>query len=131
MDVETVCTESDLADYLGDQLTGQMRILPAGWTDATKARQQALDDVLEALRRRTPPIREGDLVLPTELKRCVQYGAEKWLYWHSLSTAGDGSILAFKFKEAEKRFEREITGLTPTVTSVLRGNASSFSIARR
>ncbi len=131
MDVETVCTEADLGDYLGDQLTAQSRILPSTWTDASKARQQALDEVLTALSRRTPPIREADLATPTELKRAVQYGAEMWLLWHSLTTAGQDSVLAFKYSEARKRFSAEVNGLTPTVSGGLRGSSFGFGISRR
>jgi len=131
MDVESVCTEAELASYLAGQLTGQTRLLPPDWPDATQARQQALDEVLEALRRRVPPIREGDLSNVAELKRAVLYGAEKWLLWHSLTSAGPDSVFAFKYSVAAKRFEAEMAGLTPTVTGILRGNATSFAISRR
>lgn len=131
MDVETVCTEAEFASYLAGQLTTQANLLPPSWSDATPARTQALDDILRALERRTPPIRETDLAVPAELKRAVQYGAEMWLYWHSLSTVGDGSVFAFKYGEARKRFSAEIDGLMPTLSGGLRGSTASFSIARR
>lgn len=129
MDVETVCTEAQLADYLS-QLSAGQKLLPSS-TDSSKVRQQALDDVLAALARRTPPIREYDLATPSELKRAVQFGAEMWLLYGGLTTASPESMLAFKYSEARKRFSAEIDGLTPTLVGGLRGNAFSFGISRR
>lgn len=131
MNVESVCTEAELATYLAGQLSGQMRILPAGWTDATQARTQALDDVLRALERRTPPIREADLAQPTELRRAVQYGAEMWLFYHSLTGAAEGSLLPFRYSEAKKRFQSEVDGMMPTLSGGARGSTFSFGVSRR
>lgn len=131
MNVETVCTEAELTSYFAGQLTGQSKLLPPGWPDATQARVQALDDVLAHLLRRVPPIREGDLTAPSELKRAVMYGAEMWLYWYALTTAGQDSILVFKHDRSQKRFAAEMNGLTPTILGSLRGNSNSFSWSRR
>lgn len=129
--IDSVCTEAELDGYLAGQLSTQMMLLPKGWTDAEPARQQALDDTLEALRRRTPPILESDLAAITELRRAVQYGAEMWLLYHSLTGASADSVLAFRYSEAKKRFANEINGLTPTLTGGLRGSTYSFQVSRR
>lgn len=131
MDVETVCTEAQLQSYLGSALTGPSTILPKGWTDCEPARVQALADVLKTLSRRMPPIREADIGTPSELADAVKYGAEKWLLWHAMNAAGDQSIFAFKYKVAEKRFDSEVEGLTPTLAGGVRGAVSGFSFSRR
>lgn len=130
MDVETVCTEAQFADYLRGQLTSGTKLASPN-TDSSGARQQALDDILAALARRTPPIRESDLATPSELKRAVQFGAEMWLLYAGLTTAGPESMLAFKYSEARKRFTQEIDGLTPTLVGGLRGSTYSFGVSRR
>lgn len=131
MDVDTVCTEAELADYLQGQLTAGLKLLPITQTDAKKQRQQALDDVLSALARRTPPIRESDLAAPAELKRAVQFGAEMWLRHGGLTSASPESAQAFLYVEARKRFAAEVDGLMPTLTGGVRGTAYSFGISRR
>lgn len=131
MDVDTVCTEEELTDYLQGQLTSQTKLLPPGQADATKQRQQALDGVLRALSRRTPPIRETDLATPAELKTAVLYGAEMWLRSGNLTNASPESAMFFQYNEAKKRFSAEIDGMTPTLTGGLRGSTFSFAISRR
>lgn len=131
MDVETVCTEADLATYLQGQLTAQTKLLPAGHADASAQRQRALNDVLKALVRRTPPIHEYDLAIPAELKDAVLYGAEMYLREFGLTNASPESAMFFLFRTAEKRFSAEIDGLTPTLAGGFRGNSSGFAISRR
>jgi hypothetical protein len=131
MNVESVCTDDELDDYLQGQLKAQIKLLPVGQTDATKQRTQALDDVLTALSRRTPPIREADLAVPAELKRAVKYGAEMWLLYHGLTNASPESALFFRYTQAKKRFDAEIEGLTPTLTGGFRGNSSGYAVSRR
>lgn len=131
MNVDSVCTEEELATYLQGQLTTQTKLLPPGQTDASAQRTQALEDVLRALSRRTPPIRETDLAIPAELKHAVKYGAEMWLLYWGLTNASPDSVLPFRYSEAKKRFAAEIDGLTPTLTGGFRGNSSGFGIFRR
>ena len=42
IDLEDVLTEADLDEALGNRLSRQPRILPAGWTTAEPARRAAL-----------------------------------------------------------------------------------------
>lgn len=131
INVETVCTHAQLDEFLGGHLTANQRLQPAAWVDSLPARQYALDRVVGALKRRTPPILEGDLSNVTELRFAVMVGAAEHLHMLAASGGGDVELFAFKAKTYAKQFEDEINGLSPTLVGGSRGSTFSFSIARR
>ena len=139
IDVEDVCTDADLEGYVLGK-TNLQNLLPedpAWLTDpdadydydanprvATIVRQQALDDVLEALAKRRPPIRETDLLDVTELKRPVAFGALHRLYTGQIQHEDSPNVA--KAKHYCKAYEGAMAALQP---SVLQGaTASSLSV---
>jgi hypothetical protein len=131
IDVDDVCTESQLDDFLGGQLTAGKNLRPKAWASCEPARQYALDRILNAMKRRTPPILEADLHDVTELRHAVELGASERLYMLAASSGGDSELFAFMAKKYGDQFEDEINGLSPTLTGGARGSTHSFSIARR
>ena len=131
IEIDDVCTDADLDEFLGGQLSAGQHLMPKAWASAEPARQYALDRIMAALARRTPPIREADLADKTELKMAVLFGASEHLNMLSASSGTDAELFAFKAKEFGKRFDAEINGLTPTLVGGVRGNTYSFAISRR
>lgn len=104
MDVETILTDAELDEFLGNQLTGQTTLLPYGWETALPARRYALDEVLRILRRTHPSILETDIEPSSEsLKRAVLMGAAARIYYLAMTTAADGSL----FYTLEKKYTAE------------------------
>jgi hypothetical protein len=131
IDVDDVCTESQLDEFLGGQLGGNQHLRPQAWTSAEPARQYALDRVVNALKRRTPPILEADLQDVTELRLAVKLGAAHHLYMLAASSGDSAELFAFKARDYGKEFDAEVNGLSPTLRGGARGSTYSFSIARR
>lgn len=131
IDVDTVATDADLDDLLGGQLLAHVRMLPQSWGDAKRARQHALDVTLEALVRRTPPIRTTDISDVSELKRAVLYGAAAKLYEVGLTTANEGEVFHSKWQHYEMMFRREIDNVVITSPYNERIVSRSPSISRR
>jgi hypothetical protein len=69
LDVNTIATDADLANEIGgaDKLDRAMK----READRDAKRVRALEDVVEALQNRSPPVFEEDLLDPTELRRAV------------------------------------------------------------
>lgn len=128
INISLVATDADLATELGGA-AALANILPADWTDATQARQLALGDVLESLRRRSPPVLEGDLALVSQLKRAVTYGALERLYRMAMHSNDD--VHAVQRKLYDERFRSEVLGLSPTLNGGNRGSVGSIGISRR
>lgn len=130
IDIETVCTHQDLADETPGGVDELRNIIPLNANGSSLLyRQKALRDTLEALARRTPPIRQGDLQDVTELRAAVAYGALEQLYLSAIT--GPDSVFALKHKHFAGKFKAETSGLTPTVGGGSRGSAFSFSTERR
>lgn len=134
--VDDVCTHANLCDEVGG--TGVLEpILPAGWEgEATSAnrtlsvRTAALNEVLRALERRVPPIREADLSDVTELRTAVTYNALSRLYAMAMSSAD--SPFGLRYKDFQQRYRDEITGMQPAVASgAATANTFSISMERR
>ncbi len=129
--IDTVCTEEQLDEYLGGQLAAQTALVPKGWDDAAPARQFALDETLDSLKRRRPPIREADITDATELRRAVLYGASARLYDLAISNGGDAEMWVVKHRAARKLFEAEVAGLDITGPAGANiGGGGSIKISR-
>lgn len=129
MDVDTIALDADLGNEIGG-LAKLLDILPKDWSGSAKtARQAALDDVLRLLSRRTPPILEGDLTIPAELKTAVVYGALERVYRRAITESGD--VHDVQRKIYEKKYGAELMSVTPTVSGSSRGNPYSIAFHRR
>lgn len=118
IDVDNVATDADLMVHTGGA-AGLSDITPQEWFDVDgytptcrPARAQGLTDVLTALRRRTPPIRETELSDVTELRQAVVYRALEILYRQSVSH--EGSPNQAKARDFCKLYTDEINALQPT-----------------
>jgi flavin-binding protein dodecin len=132
IDIEDVCTHAQLDEFLGGQLSAQAALLPRAWVgDSTPARQYALDRLVDALRRRNPPIREADLADVSELRHAVMNGAAAHIYRLGMATAGDAALFDVQARHYEREFQSELTGLAPTLTGGLAGGGISISVERR
>jgi hypothetical protein len=133
LDVNDICTDAHLEEYtLGrSNLT---EIIPAEWLDgddaktALIARQNALAFVLECLARRRPPIRESDLLVPSELKIAVAYRTLSMLYGGAITF--DESPFGKQSKRFDALFTQEMTSLQPTVRSGTTTSSLSVRFSR-
>lgn len=120
LSVDLVCTHADLGDHVG--LANLENALPAEWGGSSApARAGALRDVLKSLARRTPPILEGDLQDPTELRDAVAYGALERIYRSAMTTPD--SVWATQRKVFDERFKAEVLSLQVTVSTSERAPA--------
>jgi hypothetical protein len=126
--VGSVATDADLVNELGGA-AALANILPADWADAEQARTLALEDVIESLRRRSPPVAENDLANVTQLRRAVTYGALERLY--RMAMHGVDDVYAVQRKLYDTRFNAEVAGLSPLLLGGARGSVGSIGIARR
>jgi len=132
VDVDLIISDEDFDEWLGGHVrSGPMQLQPSTWQDSKPARQYALDRVLEALRRRTPPIEYGQLQFPQELSLAVRYGAAEHLYQIAMSTGVESDIYMQQRMLWEMKFNNEISGLTPTLEGGVRGAAGGFAVSRR
>jgi hypothetical protein len=127
MNVEQVCTHA----HLDAELKGKLdRLLPATYQGSTvRVREEALRRVLQALSRRTPPILEGDISVPSELRDAVLFVVAEELYREAITSPE--SPHAIQWKVYRDRANAELSGLMPTLTGDARGAAFSFSLERR
>lgn len=132
-DVNDIVNDKDFDNWLGGFVfSGPMALAPDVWSKAgTPARQYALDRILEALRRRSPPISYGDLQYPSELRLGVFYGAAEHLYQLAMSTAGGGDLYSKQRELWAEKFDDFIRGLTPTLSDGHRGASGGFGVYRR
>lgn len=130
IDVDDVCDEATLANEVGG-LEALKSLLPDGWADSSVPRQRALERIILALRRRTPPILDVDLANVEELRDAVIYGALEHIYSTAVTSGGEDSVFEKKRKHFEDRWEDEIAGLNPTLSGDVRGATQSFSHERR
>lgn len=127
IDVENVCTHGDLDAEVKGKLD---RLLPSSYGGSSRpVRDVALRRVLAALTRRTPPIREGDLQNPSELKDAVAFCAAEELYREAIT--GPDSVHAIQWRAYRDKANLELTSMAPTLQGDLRGAVLSFSVERR
>lgn len=128
MNVNVVATREDLANELlsEDALVN----VCADSTKVQLALQNALNDALAKLKLRKPPITEGMLSDPSELRSIVINGALRRLHEGNITTGVDdrNSILAKRYSTREKD---ELQALTPTVGSAVLGPPGSIAVHRR
>lgn len=114
IDVEAVCTDVQLDEYLGGALTKTINLLPAEWDDASPARSFALRRTLQSLARRSPPVLESDIADPTELHDAVLFGAAARLYDIAITSGGESEVFFHQARRYEAKFREEIESLVLT-----------------
>lgn len=127
-DVDDVCTDAHLVAHVGQAELDTL--IPEDWSgSAENARQFALDEILDGLTRRQPPIEESDLDDITQLRRAVIYGALALLYRRAMNRDLD----AFGVKESIYRrlYQAERESLVPSVSGGARVPVASYAIERR
>lgn len=131
-DVDTIVTHDEFDEFLGRQLSQGSNLLPKGWNGSSKpARAWAYKEVLKALERRTPPVREADIITKSELKEAILYGAAHHVYALAITQGGETPVFAVQMKHYGTKFGAEVTALRPTVTDGVRAHAHSIGITRR
>lgn len=126
--VDDVCTDQ----HLINQFQGEERfkgILPKGQVNAQAQRQIVLDRVLSRLKNRTPPIYEGELQDPTELRQTVIYGVLAELCMAAITE--DGDRWDRLFKEYKRDYSSELASLRPTVSHGHTSGPKTLTIHRR
>lgn len=113
LDLESICSDTDLADEVGGPENLENLLAKSQGGSSETARRKALEEVVRALSRRSPPIYESDLTDPTELRAAVSYGALTRLYRQAMTTPD--SIFAAHAKTYASQYEDELDGLSPTV----------------
>lgn len=114
IDVEDVCTDAQLDEYLGGRLTATLNMLPTAWADASPAREYALRRTLLSLERRSPPIREADIADVTELHDAVVFGAAARIYDLSITSAGESEVMFHQARRYEQMWRDELANIVIT-----------------
>lgn len=126
LDVNTIATDAHLADEVGSERLTKLQPKVA---DRDARRAKALEDVLEALKGRSPPIYWNTLSDPTELKSAVVYRTLWLLCRDARAVAGDTwDILAADF---EREYGRAIKRSYSVSTGVRGPSGHSLSLERR
>ncbi len=131
IDVESVCTDAQLDEYLGGRLTATLNLLPSSWDDASPARSFALRRTLQALGRRSPPILEGDISDVTELHDAVLFGAVARLYDLAMTSAGDSEVFFHQARRYDQKFRDELASLVITGPQLQRAVSRAPALYRR
>lgn len=131
IDVESVCTDAQLDEYLGGKLTAGVNLLPTEWADASPARQYALRRTLQALARRSPPILEGDISDVTQLHDAVLFGACARLYDLAMTAGGESEVFYLQSKRYDQKFRDELASLVITGPELQRVVSRAPALYRR
>lgn len=126
LDVDDICTEADVLTKIS---AAKMQTAKKLQADRDALRATALDDVLEVLKNRTPPVYESDLAAPTELKDPVAYRFCHLICRDARTVMGDSwdALSRDYAKEYEAAVSRSFT-----VSGNQRGpSGMSFSLERR
>lgn len=122
-----VLTVDDVRDEVGGADTlDNLQCDPKKVQDAM---QRTLTDVLEALRNRVPPIVEGDIGTPSELRLTVLYGTCERLYLQNITTGDGKDIASVKHRHYSQRYLQHRRDLRPTIASSGEKAGSNMSIA--
>lgn len=129
--IDDVCTHAELVAHVLSSRALAELLPDEARGSSTQARQNALDAVLAALRRRSPPIRESDIDDVSDLRTAVILGAMRELHFAAIVTASEGDRHWAKWKTYRDRFDDEISGMDIRVGGGAEGAPSSFSVERR
>lgn len=128
INVESVATDADLQNEVAGA-SWLASAMPQGAVSFVAARSRSLEDVLDHLKSRTPPIRAADLVDVTELRRAVVYRALQRICRNA--STGEGDVWHVRARDFGREYEGELARLRPTVGGNLTGTPIGFTISRR
>lgn len=131
IDVESVCTDVQLDEYLGGRLNATLNLLPSAWDDALPARAFALRRTLQAMARRSPPILEGDISDPTQLHDAVLFGSCARLYDLGMTSGGESELFYLQAKRYDQKFRDELASLVITTPEAHRAVSRAPALYRR
>lgn len=124
-DIDDVCTDDDLVHEAGD--VDRLNNIMSLESTRRATRTQVLADVLESLRNRIPPVREGDIRDVTELTRTVTYGTFAAMHRKNITIGNDQDVSANMARVYQKLYQSALDNLRPTVDAGQ--NAAPFGIA--
>jgi hypothetical protein len=108
MMADDITSDQDLIDEVGDE-----KLERAGFkvAERDRFRQKSIEDFLDALTRRSPPIFESDIAVRAELKKGVVYQALELMFRQAKSSNEDmfGELEKDMRREASTQFARSIT----------------------
>lgn len=107
MNVDDVCTETDLLNQFGGDEDALAAIIPhrlAGVT--TTIRQSVLDEVLRSLAKRRPPLSPSTIEDITSLKFAVAMGTIAALYQSAITS--DRDVHHIQYKIWAERYTSEV-----------------------
>lgn len=123
----SIATDADLAAEYGG--TARLNSLQSDVTIRDSYRASALQDVVDSLSTRTPPVTEGNLSDPTELKQAVVYRTLAKLCAVSITEDRDRHhVLSRKYDDDYRAAVQRRFSVTPGVSS---SSGRSFSFERR
>jgi hypothetical protein len=129
INVDSVATDQDLIDEMG----GSEKLVSTLRTQAARDgyRANAWSDVVGALATRSPPVRESDLVDPTELKMAVVYRVLSKACFQAATSAKEEDVFharALRYANEYKAAVARNVTVSPGVTSP---SGNTFSWERR
>ena len=87
LNVDTIATDADLIAEVASKARLDRAMPDVAQRDAIRA--QALQDVVDALATRSPPVRDTQLADPTELKQSVVYRSLAKIFLSAIAVDGD------------------------------------------
>lgn len=128
LDVDAIATDADLIAEVASQARLDRAMKDV--TQRDKVRAAALQDVVDALMTRSPPVRDTALTDPTELKRAVVYRSLSKIFLAAIAVEGDVHTAL------QRNYEREYQAAvrmryTVTTEPAQSGSGYSFRMERR
>lgn len=99
LDVDAIATDDDLVREVASKARLERANKDIAQRDAI--RQQALQDVVDALRTRTPPVLDSMLSDPNELKRAVVYRSLSKIFLSAIAVESDVHAVLHRAYERE------------------------------
>lgn len=128
LDVTDIATSEDLANEIG----GNAALDNLGGIGVVQAALCAgLDDVVDDLRNRVPPVRESALADITELRLATMYGALERLYRQNSTTGAEDDINSKKSRDYAKMRDHAVSRLRPTLIGAVKAGPASITLHRR
>lgn len=127
LDVDDIATDAHLSALPGSasKISRAMPVL----ADRDAIRAASLQDVVNALQTRTPPIYETDLADPTELRDAVVYRSLTVIFRTARSTAGDSfDLLA---RDYDREYQSAVRRSYTVAGSLTGPSGFTFSLERR
>ncbi len=130
LELDSVCSHTEVEGEVGGRT--QLELVQPDKTVIDASRADALAKVLQHLQNLQPPVYEGDIAVPGELKWVVLYGTLARTYRQAITTDGDTNTT--KAAMYQRMYGEQLSALKPTVNAGERVKAppsGSIAINRR